>query len=90
MTYKKTSDDNAMTTNEVFHHIVLLLQLHKDRDYLIELFKKGGMVVTNSKIKGWRNKNPESPDYRIMPRHVLEKLLMALHNEKLISIDEGI
>lgn len=74
----------TITTNEAFHHLVLLLRLHKDQDYLIEIAKKQGVILTKSKIKAWRNKDPDSPDYRVLPRKLLDKIITALHEEHLV------
>lgn len=76
-------------TNDVFHHLTLLLRLHKDQDYIISLFAKKGFTVSKSQIKAWRTKTGEIKNgYRPMPRDVLDAFISALHEDKLISGSE--
>ncbi|WP_422444158.1 hypothetical protein [Endozoicomonas sp. ALB091] len=76
-------------TNDVFHHLVLLLRLHKDRELLQDMFKAQGMDVSNSLIRAWRNKTGQHNNrmYREMPREALDKFIDECHNRQFIEID---
>lgn len=78
-----------ITTNDCFHHLVLLLRLHKKKDFLIEIFKKKGWDVTPSKINSWRIKSGEyCKKYREMPREALDDFIFMLHELKLVDEDD--
>jgi len=76
-------------TNDVFKHLLMLMQIHKDKDLIIEIFEKQGVQdVTKSKIKSWSTKTgTKSPGYRPMPRKALDAFIDGLYSEKLIDIE---
>lgn len=78
-----------MPTNDVFHHLILLLRLQKDQDYVISLFAKKGFSVSKAQVKSWRTKTGGvKAGYRPMPRDVLDAFISALHEDELISDSE--
>lgn len=77
-------------TNDCFHHILLLLRIHKnkDRDFIIELFASRGRDVSKSQIKSWQTKTgQQKTGYREMPREALDDFIEALHDAELIKYD---
>lgn len=86
MSRHETPGMEFMPTNDVFHHILLLMRLHKDKDRLVELFRLGGLNVSKSKIKAWQTKSgAPNPDYRPMPREALDAFIDALHESRLLE-----
>ena len=74
-------------TNDVYHKIIIILQLHKDKDYLIKLFKKAGHEVTKSQLKAWQTKSGNfKAGFRPMPEKVLNDFLSTLIDERLIEV----
>lgn len=78
-----------IATNDVFHSLLLILRIAKDKEYIIELFEKGGYHdVTKSKIKGWQTRSGGyKPGFRAMPEPALRAFINALLDERMISID---
>lgn len=75
-------------TNDVFHHLLLLMRLHKDKQLIIEIFASEGREVTKSQIKSWATKSGDpKPGYREMPREALDDFIRALHEYRLLSDD---
>ena len=72
-------------TNDCFKHLLLLLRL-KDKDEIVELFKRQGVDVTKSQIKAWQTMTGQQhPGYRAMPKELLYKFISALHDAKLVQ-----
>lgn len=79
----------TIPTNDVFKNVVTLLRIHKDRDYLIELFAHQNIVVTRAKLKAWSVKTGTlNKDFRPMPKEALEAFFRALHDAKIIDIED--
>ena len=75
-----------MPTNDIFHHLIKLLQIHKDKDFIIELFESEGIHVTKSLIKAWATKaGVQKAGYREMPRETLNCFIAALYKEKIVE-----
>lgn len=73
-------------TNDVFHHLCLLLRIHKDKELIIELFASKNIHVTKSQIKAWSTKSGiPTPGFRPMPKEVLQSFIQACHDSKLID-----
>ncbi|WP_168393715.1 DUF1456 family protein [Erwinia amylovora] len=78
----------TIPTNDVFKDLCLLLRLHKDKDYIIELFARKGWDVSKSKLHAWGKRAGEyNRDFRPMPEQALRDFIDALKEEKLI--DDG-
>jgi uncharacterized protein YehS (DUF1456 family) len=78
-----------MPTNDVFHHIIRLLQIHKDKDLIIEIFKSAGVEVSKSKLKAWDTKTGRPvPGYREMPKEDLQAFIDELYQRKLVECDD--
>lgn len=76
----------VISTNDVFHHLLLLLRIHKDKDLIIEIFASQKRQVSKSLIKAWATKSGEpKPDYREMPREALDDFINGLHEYKLFG-----
>ena len=43
----------TMPTNDVFHHLLNLLRIHKEKDLILEMFEAQGIVISKSKLKSW-------------------------------------
>lgn len=80
-----------MPTNDVFHHLTLLLGLHRDKDLMIEIFEsQGAFDITRSKIKAWRTKSGQpSPGFREMPREMLDAFIAGLYEAKLVDFNDN-
>lgn len=76
-------------TNDCFHHLLRLLQIHKDKDLLIDIFESQGIEISKSKLKSWDTKtgNP-TPSFREMPREALDAFINELYKRKLVVSDE--
>jgi len=76
-----------ISTNDVFRDVLLITRLHKDTDYLIDLFDKGGWQnVTKSKIKSWKTRTGEyKREFRPMPEGALRAFLSALVEAEIIE-----
>lgn len=81
-----------IATNDVFCEVCLLLRIHKDKDYLIELFKSIGWSISKSKLKSWSTRTYKgsvtgavNKDFRPMPEEALRGFLKALSREKLVE-----
>lgn len=73
-------------TNDCFHHIIRLLQIHKDKDLIIEIFSVRGWDVTKSKLKSWDTKTGvPCKNYREMPREALDDFIDELYCRKLVT-----
>ena len=57
-----------IATNDVFKSLCLILQIHKDKELVIRLFKDQGLEVSKAKIKSWSIATGEYRDgFRAMP-----------------------
>lgn len=73
-------------TNDCFHHILRLLQIHKDKELVIEIFETRGWEMTKSKLKAWDTKKVfASPGYREMPKEALDDFIDELYKIKLVK-----
>lgn len=73
-------------TNDCFHHILRLLQLHKDKELIIDIFSSQGIEITKSKLKAWDTKTGKQvPGYREMPREALDAFIDELYKRKLVT-----
>lgn len=75
----------TMATNEVFHHLTTLLQLHKEKDFLVEIFESAGVEISKAKIDSWRAKSISADKYREMPRAALDAFIDELYKRKLVE-----
>ena len=77
-------------TNDCFHHILRLLQIHKDKELIIDLFKAKGWDITKSRLKSWDTKTgAPTKGFREMPRQALDDFINELYSRKLVeNIDE--
>lgn len=73
-------------TNDVFHHLCLLLRLHQKKDFVVDLFATKGWAVSRSQIKAWQTKTGgQKQGYREMPREALDDFIAALHEARLVK-----
>lgn len=74
-----------ISTNDCFHHICRLLQIHKDRELLIDIFHSAGLPrVNKQRIKQWDRKTSSADErHTEMPRHILDKFIDELYKRKL-------
>jgi len=80
--------DQTIATNDVFKEICLLLQIHKDKELIKALFKSKGWEVSNSKLKAWGVRaGTYNNDFRAMPTQALKDFIVALKEEKLITVE---
>ena len=76
-------------TNDCFHHLLRLLQIHKDKDLIIDIFNSQGIEISKSKLKSWDTKTGTPlPGYREMPREALNAFIDGLYRRKLVISDE--
>ncbi len=87
---KKARAECDMPTNDVFHHLLRLLQLHKDKDMVIDIFRAGGVNnITKSKISAWDAKTgTPARNYREMPKEALDAFINELYKRKLVSVED--
>jgi len=73
-------------TNDCFHHLLRLLQIHKEKDLIVEMFSSQGWNVSKSKIRSWDTKTgTPSPGYREMPREALNDFIDELYKRKIVA-----
>ena len=75
----------SISTNDVFHHFILLLRLTKEADLIIEMFSAQGISASKSKIKAWQTRSPDAPAYREMQRSTLDAFIDELYKRKLVE-----
>ena len=76
-------------TNDVFKNLITILRIHRDREYIIDLFARQNIIVTNAKLKSWSTKSGKfNKDFRPMPKEALEAFFRALHDAKIVDMDE--
>jgi hypothetical protein len=72
-------------TNDCFHHMLRLLQIHKDKELIIDIFKSKGWEISKSKLKAWDSKTGiPTPGYREMPREALDAFIDELYERRLV------
>lgn len=77
-----------MPTNDIFHHLIHLLQLHKEKGLIIDIFESQKIDITNAKIKAWSTKSGrKKAGYREMPREALDAFIDELYIRKLVQIE---
>ncbi|EML8490063.1 DUF1456 family protein [Salmonella enterica subsp. enterica] len=73
-------------TNDMFKDLCILMRIHRDKDYLIELFQRKGWDVSRAKIHAWSKRaGQHNRDYRPMPEQALRDFIDALKEEKLLE-----
>lgn len=76
-------------TNDVFHHLLNLLQLHKDKELIREIFESQDIEISNAKIKSWATKTGgQKTGYREMPREALDAFINELYIRKFVKLDD--
>ena len=76
----------AMATNDVFHHLLNLLRIAKDKELILEMFESEGIDISKSKIKSWATKSGEYKEgYREMPLFALNAFIDQLYERKLVN-----
>lgn len=81
---------STIPTNDVFKDLCLILRLHKDKDYIEELFIRKGWDVSRAKINAWSKRAGDfNRDFRPMPEKALRDFIDALKEEKLIEDDSS-
>jgi len=79
----------TMATNDVFHHLLNLLRIHKDKDLLVDMFEAQNIEISKSKIKSWATKSGDYKDgFREMPRTALIAFIDELYIRKLVQEDD--
>ena len=79
----------CMATNDVFHHLIRLLQIHKDKALLVEIFQAAGVEMTKAKLKAWDTKTGQpARGYREMPTAALQAFIDELYRRKLVVCDD--
>lgn len=77
---------DTIPTNDVFKDLCLLLRLHKDKEYIAELFERKGWEVSKAKINAWSKRAGDfNRDFRPMPEQALRDFIDALKEEKLVE-----
>lgn len=62
------------------------MRIHRDKDYLVELFRRKGWDVSKSKIQAWgRRAGDYNKDFRPMPEQALRDFIEALKDEELLE-----
>ncbi|WP_299496431.1 DUF1456 family protein [uncultured Shewanella sp.] len=80
----------TIPTNDVFKNLITILRIHKDREYIIDLFARQNITVTNAKLKSWIVKSGKfNKDFRPMPREALEAFFRALHDAKIVDMNDS-
>lgn len=76
-------------TNDCFYHLLRLLQIHKDKELIVDIFRSKGWNVSKSKLKAWdtRTGTPSS-SYREMSREALDDFIEGLHERRLVNREE--
>ncbi|MFT0211822.1 hypothetical protein VQ643_04300 [Pseudomonas sp. F1_0610] len=81
--------DTTIPTNDVFHHLLRLLQIHRDKDLVIDMFAAQGITITKSKLKRWDSKTGEYNEYfSYISRETLEKFIDECYKRKLVTVSD--
>lgn len=72
-------------TNDCFRHILMLLQIHKDKDFIVEVFESRGWEMSRAKLKAWQTKTGDLQGYREMPREALDDFIDELYKRKIVN-----
>lgn len=76
----------VIPTNDVFKDLCILLRIHKDKDFQVELFRRAGWDVSRSKVQAWARRTGEfNKDFRPMPQQALRDFIDILKSEKLYN-----
>lgn len=75
---------SQIPTNDMFKDLCVLMRIHKDKDYLIELFEQKGWDVSRARLHAWQ-KRAGQRDYRPMPEQALRDFIDVLKEEKLLE-----
>lgn len=78
-----------MTNNELFKNFLHLTGCGKDKDNLIYIFRLGGIVASNSKIKGWRT-DLDNNRASHMPDEVFQGFITGLFEYRDMQLQQGI
>lgn len=79
---------SVIPTNDVFHSLILLLVIHKDKELIIDMFKSQKIEVTKSQLKRWSTRQSSgSAYYQPMPREALEAFIAECFKRKLVELD---
>lgn len=82
----KSTTSPTIATNDVFKDLCILFRIHKDKDYLLELFRRAGWDVSKAKIQAWSRRAGEyNKDYRPMPEKALRDFINILKEEQLLE-----
>ncbi|MCA7012507.1 DUF1456 family protein [Dickeya dadantii] len=77
------SNTPSMPTNDVFREFCIVLRIHKEKDYIVQLFANKGWDVSKAKIHAWTRKaGAFNPDYRPMPEEALRDFIDAYKLDK--------
>ena len=68
---------------------MMLLRLHKDTDFLIEMFDAQGFEVSRPKLTSWKTRDFRHKKYREMPREALDAFIDELYKRELINESEN-
>lgn len=77
-------------TNEAFKKLILILRIHKDKEFMMQLFKDGGynQPVSKAKLKAWQISTGDyNRDFRPMPRSAYDAFIRGLEKAKIIDDD---
>lgn len=76
--------NETIATNDAFADLLVLMQIHKQKDFILELFNKKGWDVSRAKLKSWSvRSNRDVREFRPMPVEALRDFVDALHEAKL-------
>ncbi len=80
------SQSPSIPTNDMFKDLCILLRIHRDKDFQVELFRRKGWEVSRAKVHAWSKRAEGSTrDFRPMPEQALRDFIAALKEERLLE-----
>lgn len=78
-----------MNNNEVFKNLLHLTGIGKEKHLIESIFLLGGIIATQSKIKGWRT-SLDNPRASHMPDNVLKAFFTGLFEYRDLQNNRGV
>lgn len=73
----------TIATNDAFADLLVLMQIHKEKDFILDLFNQKGWDVSRAKLKSWSvRSHRDAREFRPMPVEALRDFVDALHEAK--------
>lgn len=76
-------------TNDAFHQFTRILQIHQDKELIIDMFAAQGIQITKSQLGRWDTLSTSNgKKFQAMPADALNAFLAECFKRRLIEVDE--